>query len=80
MIPTTSKFNQLFRRLSSNVKIFYTKNHEWLKVIENKLLTCDMSNLIKAQVGITDYSQRALGDIIFVDLPKINTKYQIEGK
>ena len=60
--------------------MFYTKNHEWLKIIENKLLTCDMSSLIKARVGITDYSQRALGDIIFVDLPKINTKYHIEGK
>jgi glycine cleavage system H protein len=37
----------------------YTKEHEWIKV--------DGSN---ATVGITDYAQESLGDIVFVDLPK----------
>jgi glycine cleavage system H protein len=38
----------------------YTKEHEWIKV-DGKIGT----------VGITDYAQNSLGDIVFVDLPKI---------
>jgi glycine cleavage system H protein len=37
----------------------YTKDHEWLRV-EGKVAT----------VGITDHAQSALGDIVYVDLPK----------
>jgi glycine cleavage system H protein len=40
----------------------YTKEHEWMKV--------DGST---ATVGITDYAQESLGDIVFVDLPKPGT-------
>ena len=38
----------------------YTSDHEWLK-IEGDVAT----------VGITDYAQQQLGDIVFVELPKI---------
>ena len=37
----------------------YTKEHEWIKV-----------NGKTATVGITDYAQNSLGDIVFVELPK----------
>jgi len=37
----------------------YTKEHEWIKL--------DGSS---ATVGITDYAQESLGDIVFVDLPR----------
>ncbi len=37
----------------------YTKDHEWAK-IQNQNVT----------VGITEHAQSALGDIVFVDLPK----------
>jgi len=40
----------------------YTKEHEWLKVDGNL-----------ATVGITDHAQHALGDIVFVELPKVGT-------
>ena len=40
----------------SNVK--YTKEHEWIRV-EGDI----------AYVGITDYAQEKLGDIVFVDIP-----------
>lgn len=40
--------------------LLYTKDHEWIK-IENDIAT----------VGITDYAQGELGDIIFIELPKI---------
>src|SRR5215469_8322628 len=38
----------------------YTSDHEWLK-IEGDV----------AIVGITDYAQQQLGDVVFVDLPKV---------
>ncbi|RKY32623.1 MAG: glycine cleavage system protein GcvH [Candidatus Omnitrophota bacterium] len=40
--------------------LLYTKEHEWIK-IEGNLGT----------IGITDYAQNALGDITFVELPKV---------
>ena len=40
--------------------LLYTKDHEWIK-IENGIAT----------VGITDYAQGELGDIIFIELPEI---------
>ena len=41
----------------------YTKEHEWLKV--------DGST---GTIGITDYAQNQLGDIVFVELPKAGTE------
>lgn len=38
----------------------YTKEHEWLKVEEGL-----------ATIGITDYAQSELGDIVFVELPQV---------
>ena len=40
--------------------LLYTKEHEWVKV-ENGVAT----------VGITDYAQSELGDIVFVELPEV---------
>jgi glycine cleavage system H protein len=47
--------------LPSDLK--YAKSHEWLK------LSADGTAL----VGITDYAQNSLGDITFVQLPKVGT-------
>jgi len=41
----------------------YTKEHEWLKVEGNT-----------GTVGITDHAQESLGDIVFVELPKVGTE------
>ena len=38
----------------------YTKEHEWIDVSEGSGI-----------VGITDYAQNSLGDIVFVELPKV---------
>jgi glycine cleavage system H protein len=38
----------------------YTKEHEWIQIDGNV-----------GTVGITDYAQNSLGDIVFVDLPKV---------
>ena len=44
----------------------YAKSHEWL------LLEGDC-----ATVGITDYAQSSLGDIVFVELPKIGQQIEV---
>src|SRR5205807_8120311 len=41
----------------------YTKEHEWIKA-EGK----------NATIGITDYAQQSLGDIVFVELPKVGAE------
>lgn len=46
------------------VKIYYTKEHEWLR-IEGDVAT----------VGITDYAQNQLGELVFVELPGIGEEY-----
>ncbi len=44
-------------------ELLYTKEHEWVKV-EGDVAT----------VGITDYAQDQLGDIIYVELPEVGRK------
>jgi glycine cleavage system H protein len=41
----------------------YTREHEWIQV-----------NGDSAAVGITDYAQQSLGDIVFVETPKVGTE------
>jgi glycine cleavage system H protein len=41
----------------------YTKEHEWIQM-----------NGTSAAVGITDHAQEELGDIVFVDLPKVGAE------
>ncbi|MDT2816409.1 glycine cleavage system protein GcvH [Vagococcus lutrae] len=43
-------------------KLFYTEEHEWVAFSEDKKV---------ATVGITDFAQDQLGDIVFVGLPEI---------
>jgi glycine cleavage system H protein len=41
----------------------YTKDHEWIRVEGGR-----------GTVGITDFAQDALGDVVFVELPAVGTK------
>ena len=43
----------------------YTKEHEWIQIQGNT-----------GTVGITDHAQESLGDIVFVELPKIGAQVQ----
>ena len=45
--------------------LVYTKEHEWIQVNDN-ILT----------IGITDFAQGELGDIIFVEFPEIGEEFQ----
>ena len=38
----------------------YTKDHEWVRVSGNR-----------AHVGITDYAQKQLGDVVYLELPEV---------
>jgi len=42
----------------------YTKEHEWVQVEGDT-----------AKIGITDYAQHELGDVVFVELPKLGSKF-----
>jgi glycine cleavage system H protein len=43
----------------------YTKEHEWLILVDNG----------NVKVGITDYAQDALSDVVFVELPEIGSSF-----
>ena len=49
-----------------NVKkdLMYTKDHEWIKMDGDTAL-----------MGITDYAQDSMGDIVFVELPGIGESF-----
>jgi glycine cleavage system H protein len=44
----------------------YTSSHEWVKVEEDNVVT----------IGITDYAQEKLGDIVSVDLPRVGDEVE----
>lgn len=43
--------------------LYYASTHEWLKLDEDSVAT----------VGITDFAQNELGDVVFVELPELNS-------
>lgn len=45
---------------------FFTASHEWVKFLDDN----------HAEVGITDYAQHALGDIVYVNLPEAGDKVE----
>ncbi len=47
--------------------LFYSKDHEWVKVEGNE-----------AYVGIADYAQHHLGDIVYVELPEVDDEFEKE--
>ncbi len=48
--------------MTNRESLHYTKEHEWLSIDGDV-----------ATVGITDYAAEKLGDIVFVDLPKLGS-------
>jgi glycine cleavage system H protein len=43
----------------------YSSDHEWARVEEGRV-----------RIGITDYAQDALGDVVFVEVPEVGTKVE----
>ena len=48
--------------------LLYTQEHEWVRVEGNKVI-----------VGITQFAQEQLGDIVFVELPEVGTLIEQES-
>ena len=46
----------------------YTKEHEWIKKEGDN----------KVRIGITDFAQDELGDIVFVELPEVDDEVQTD--
>jgi glycine cleavage system H protein len=44
--------------------LHYSKDHEWVRVDGNQAI-----------IGITDYAQNSLGDVVYVELPKAGDKF-----
>ncbi|NMA86493.1 MAG: glycine cleavage system protein GcvH [Tissierellia bacterium] len=47
--------------------LFYTEDHEWVKVEGDE-----------AYVGLADFAQDALGDIVYVELPEVDDEFEKE--
>ena len=41
----------------------YTKDHEWIEIAGDR-----------GRIGITDFAQQQLGDVVYVDLPEVGSK------
>ncbi|MGH9165334.1 MAG: glycine cleavage system protein GcvH [Acidimicrobiales bacterium] len=48
--------------------LHYTADHEWVAVVEGQV-----------RVGITDFAQDALGDVVFVQLPEVGSQVEAGG-
>jgi glycine cleavage system H protein len=48
--------------------LLYTKEHEWVEKLSDNVV----------RVGITDFAQDQLGDIVFVELPKTGTSVRAD--
>ena len=47
--------------------LYYTEDHEWLKVNGNE-----------GYIGITDFAQEQLGDIVYVELPEVDDEFELD--
>lgn len=74
----------LFRRVFANSSLrqihlsarilserYFTKKHEWVQLINN-------SKTNEVRVGISDYAQRALGDVVYCELPAVGAKFKTD--
>ncbi len=44
--------------------LHYTEEHEWIEQVEDS----------RVRIGITDYAQDQLGDVVYVELPEVDTE------
>lgn len=45
--------------------LIYTEEHEWMRVVDDG----------RVRIGITDYAQDQLGDVVFVELPMVDKSF-----
>ena len=61
LLMAPNQMNYMARMFAS--KRMFTEDHEWVETEEDG----------SARVGITDYAQEALGDVVYVELPAVGT-------
>ena len=44
--------------------LLFSKEHEWLRIVDNI-----------GTIGISDHAQKELGEIVYVEMPKVGTKF-----
>ena len=54
--------------MTVNSEMLYTKSHEWIKLMDDTT----------ARVGLTDFAQASLGDLVFVNLPEVGDPVTVE--
>lgn len=47
--------------MSQSAQLLFSKEHEWVQVVEGNVV----------RIGISDYAQDQLGDIVFVEIPEV---------
>ena len=52
--------------MASPAGVKYTRDHGWVELSGDR-----------ARVGITDFAQKQLGDVVYVDLPEVGTRLQL---
>lgn len=55
--------------MKNPTELKYSKSHEWVKMVDDTT----------ALIGITDYAQNALGDIVFINLPESGDSVEKES-
>jgi glycine cleavage system H protein len=50
-------------------ELLYSKSHEWVRIQGGE-----------ATIGITDHAQEALNDIVYVELPKVGARFELEAE
>ena len=53
--------------MKNPVELQYTKSHEWVKKLEDGTV----------EIGLTDYAQSELGDLVFVNLPEVDDEVEV---
>lgn len=46
----------------------YTKTHEWVRIIDAQTV----------RVGVTDYAQKEMGDIVYIDMPLVGDTFAVD--
>ncbi|HHT96816.1 MAG TPA: glycine cleavage system protein GcvH [Clostridiales bacterium] len=49
-------------------KTYYTRTHEWVEFISES----------KARVGLTDFAQESMGDLVFINLPEVDDEVIVD--
>ncbi len=58
------KFNAELKMSETPNDLVYASSHEWARRLENEVV----------EVGISDFAQTALGDVVYVELPDVGTE------